>query len=411
MKMMRTAWRNMWRNRGRTILSASAVFFSTLIVCFVLALETGYIDDMIANIRYHVTGDIRIMNRDYLLNERITPLQFFIEDTEEILAGLSGIPGVASATPRTEFGVSIYRNGEQIPTRAIGIDFADSPLLARANNRITGGSVPVPGSSGILVSKGLADELGLAPGSKVTAITRTAISGTNGKTFTVSGIIAMADTDFSGRVFFLDWRTAGQYLRMGSNALQIQVFLKDKSSEDELLRAVIAGLGTRTDALDATLWHKVSGMYGFLEMAGIIYAIYGAIFYVLAGTVIFNTTMMSVLERKKEIGTLGALGMGRGKIVRLFITESALIASLGTAAGLLVGGTIVAVTGRIGFDMQAMYGSDMKGFSFSRMIYPSLAPGQYALIFCMGVIISLAACVLPARMAATVEPADALADR
>jgi putative ABC transport system permease protein len=401
----------MWRNRGRTILSASAVFFSTLIVCFVLALETGYIDDMIANIRYHVTGDIRIMHRDYLLNERISPLQFFIDDTEAILTALAGIPGVASATPRTEFGVSIYRNGEQIPTRAIGIDFASSPLLSSPNNRITRGSAPAPGSSGILVSKGLADELGLVPGSKITAITRTAISGSNGKTFTVSGVISMADTDFSGRVFFLDWRTAGEYLRMGQNALQIQVFLKDRSKEDAIVRTVTAELAKRSDNLDATLWHKVSGMYGFLEMAGIIYAIYGAIFYALAGTVIFNTTMMSVLERKKEIGTLGALGMGSGRIIRLFVTESALIASLGTTAGLIVGGSIVAITGRIGFDMQALYGSDMKGFSFSRMIYPSLAPSQYALIFCMGVIISLAACALPARMAAAVEPADALADR
>lgn len=411
MKMMRTAWRNMWRNRGRTILSASAVFFSTLIVCFVLALETGYIDDMISNIRRHVTGDIRIMNRDYLLNERISPLQFFIEDTEGILAGLSSIPGVASATPRSEFGVSIYRNGEQIPARAIGIDFETSPLLSGPNDRVIQGGAPEAGSSGILVSKGLADELGLVPGNKITAIARTAISGSNGKTFTVTGVIAMADTDFSGRVFFLDWRTAGEYLRMGHNALQIQVFLTDRRAEETVLRTVSAGLAARTETLDATLWHKVSGMYGFLKMAGIIYAVYGAIFYALAGTVIFNTTMMSVLERKREIGTLGALGMERGRIVRLFIAESALIAALGTVAGLIVGGSIVAVTGRIGFDLEALYGSDMKGFGFSRMIYPSLAPGQYALIFCMGVLISLVACALPARMAAAVEPADALADR
>jgi putative ABC transport system permease protein len=53
---------------------------------------------------------------------------------------------------------------------------------------------------------------------------------------------------------------------------------------------------------------------------------------------VFNTTMMSVLERKREIGTLGALGVPRAAIVRLFLAESLIIALLGTTAGLAVGG-------------------------------------------------------------------------
>jgi putative ABC transport system permease protein len=371
------------------------------------------------NIRNHVTGDVRIMNRAWIENERISPLQFFVNGTDSILYTLNATPGIALATPRTETMVSIYRSGEQIPCRSIGIDFVNSRIMKGVNNRVIAGSVPDPESGGALVSKGLADELKLKVGDRFTAISRTAISGSNGKTFSVAGIISMADTDFTGRVFFIDWRTASQYLRMGGNALEIQVFL-DRSDEAErgagivkaaLSAASVGGSATDAAALDIRPWHKVSGMNGFLEIAGIIYAIYGAIFYVLASTVIFNTTMMSVLERKREIGTLGALGMARGRIVSLFLSESALIAFVGTVAGLIVGGILVAVWAHFGFDIEAIYGTDMKGFGYSRVVYPSLKPMQYVFIFFTGIAISVAACWIPARMAAKVEPVDALADR
>ena len=410
MRLARMAWRNMWRNKGRTLLSASAIFASTLVMCLMFSLETGYIDDMKDNIRNHVTGDVRIMNRAWIENERISPLQFFVNGTDSILATLNATPGIRFATPRTETMVSIYRSGEQIPCRSIGIDFASSPVMKGVNNHVVAGTVPAPGSGGALVTSGLADELKLKVGDRFTAIARTAVSGSNGKTFTVTGIISMADTDFTGRVFFIDWKTASQYLRMGGNALEIQVFL-DRSEETDRGATIVKAALSANERLDIRPWHKVSGMNGFLEIAGIVYAIYGAIFYVLASTVIFNTTMMSVLERKREIGTLGALGMAKGRIVSLFLSESALIAFVGTVAGLIAGGILVAVWAHFGFDIEAIYGTDMKGFGFSRVVYPSLKPMQYVVIFLTGITISVTACFIPARMAAKVEPADALADR
>jgi ABC-type transport system, involved in lipoprotein release, permease component len=413
MKLFHTAWRNIWRNGGRTLLSAGAIFASTLVMCLLFSFETGYIDDMRNNIRNHVTGDIRIMEKDYVENERIMPLQFFIGGTGAILERLNATAGIRLATPRTEFGVSIYRNGGQIPCRAVGIDFASSPIMKGVNNRLVSGTVPASRSTGVLVSPELADELALEPGDRFTAITRTAIGGSNGKTFTVSGILSMSDSDFTGRLFFLDWQTAGEYLRMGGNALQIQVFLDDRDALDAGVRlASSAAAGPEGSGdLEIIAWHDISGMYGFLELAGVIYAIYGCIFYLLASTVIFNTMMMSVLERKREIGTLAALGMERGRILRLFLAEAGLIACIGTVAGLLAGGILVTVWGRIGFDILAIYGTDMKGFGFSRVIYPSLNAGQYLNVFITGTVISVAACFLPARIASKVEPAEALADR
>lgn len=416
MRVLTIAWRNVWRNRLRTALSALAVFASTLIVCLVLSLEAGYIGDMISNIKNHVTGDVRIIRRDFVENERVRPLQYSVPDTDGALAALAALPEVRLAVPLTDFFAAMYRGGEKVPCRVVGVDFARSPLARAENNRLVDGSYPIDGAPAVLVTQALAEEFSLAPGSRVTLLAGTAIGGMNGKTFAVSGVISIADVDFSGRLVMMDWRVASDYLRMDGNALQLQAFLREDADEDTALASIASALRQvptqpETEALEIKPWHAVNGTYGFLKLSGLVYAVFSAVFYLLASTVVFNTTMMSVLERKREIGTLGALGVPRSTIVRLFLAESLIIALLGTTAGLAVGGALIGVVGRVGLDIQALYGNDFEGFGFSRVIHPYLAPRGYITAFLMGTLISAAACFFPARMAARVEPVDALADR
>ena len=415
-KTVYLAWRNVWRNWARTALSASAAFASTLIVCLIMSMESGYIDDMIANIKNHRTGDVRVMSRAYLENERVMPLQFLVEDTERALTTLSGNDFVASAVPRTPFVVSIYRKGERIPCRAIGVDFRTDPITRAKNDVLAQGFYPAPGSADILITAGLAKELSLSIGDKLTVLTRTATGGTNGKTFTVSGVVSMSDMDFSGRAFFLDWRTAGRFLRMGPNALAINVFLKKDADEESALAAIRNSLGASSSekgyaALDVRAWHDASETFAFLKVSRVLFAIYGAIFYILASTVIVNTTMMAVLERKREIGTLAALGMAKSRILALFVVESGLIAAIGIVLGLCAGGLIVNAVHRAGFDIEAIYGTDLGGMGISRVIYPSLAPQQYAFILALGLSIAVLACLIPAHIATRIEPAEAMRDR
>lgn len=413
MKLIHTAWRNMWRNRGRTILSASAIFLSSLVICFAISFQSGFIEDMKANITTNITGDIRIMNRDYILNERINPLQFFVENTDSVLARLNKESSIKLATPKSDFGVSIYRNGEQIPSRALGVDFLTSPIFSSAKNRLIAGKLPSPGSAEVLITPSLAEELGITVDGGVsgrfTAITRTAIGGSNGKTFTVSGIVALSDTDFINRVIFMDWHTAGQFLRMNGNALQIQVFVNKKGSEPETAEQLRKTLSPNN--LDISPWFTVSAVYMFFTMADLIYGVIGALFYVLASTVVFNTTMMSVLERKKEIGTLSALGMNKRDLVALFLAESGLIAAMGTVLGTFTGFILVSIAGKVGFNVTQMGASSLNGMSVSQIIYPSLTALQYLTILILGIVISLLACYFPAHMASSVEPAEALADK
>lgn len=412
MKIMKTAWRNLWRSRGRTLLSATAILTGALVITLLLGFESGFVGDMVSNVTGNMTGQIRVMNRDYVKNERVTPLQFFIPDTDKTIAELEGVSGVRLATPKSEFGVSIYRSGEQVPVRAIGLDFEESPIITSRNTTLASGRYPEKGKNEILVSAGLADELKLQSGDRLTAITKTAIQGSNGRSFTVTGALALSDISMINRVIFMDWNLAGDFLRMNGNALQIQVFLEKGITEERALPRIRNALGDDPDSLlDATAWYDVSGMYSFFKVADAIYLIISAVFFTLASTVVINTTMMSVLERRKEIGALGALGMEKNRIVALFLAESGLIGAIGTVAGTLLGFFGVTLMGKIGFDVNMFGGSSLSGFNMSQYIYPSLEAYKYFLIAGIGVAVTLLACLLPARMAAGIEPAEALRDK
>jgi ABC-type lipoprotein release transport system permease subunit len=85
-----------------------------------------------------------------------------------------------------------------------------------------------------------------------------------------------------------------------------------------------------------------------------------------------------------------------------------LIAAFACIAGITVGFGIVYVLHTQGIDMNALGGGSTSGMGLSSYIYPWIRSGSYLLIFIMGVAISGLACIKPARMPLSVEPAEAL---
>ena len=102
-----------------------------------------------------------------------------------------------------------------------------------------------------------------------------------------------------------------------------------------LRRAALAEGGWKD--LRARTWTEASFFLAFFQMAEGLYFIIGLVFFVLASTVLVNTTMMVVFERTREIGTVGALGMKGREIVRMFLLEALALAVIGAAAGIVLG--------------------------------------------------------------------------
>jgi putative ABC transport system permease protein len=140
----------------------------------------------------------------------------------------------------------------------------------------------------------------------------------------------------------------------------------------------------------------VDTMYNFVAL----------FFFILGTTVIINTTMMVIFERLREIGTISALGMKPGEIVRLFFLEAFFISIIAAFAGVLLGTALTAVLSRTGVDLSRA----MQGVSFevSPVIRPRLALRSTVFVFFYSVAVASLASFLPSRRAARIQPVEAL---
>jgi putative ABC transport system permease protein len=129
-------------------------------------------------------------------------------------------------------------------------------------------------------------------------------------------------------------------------------------------------------------------------------------FFILGTTVIINTTMMVIYERMREIGTVSALGMKPGEIVRLFFLEAFFISLIAAFVGALVGTGIVLAISRNGLDLSRMLqGLDME---VSPVIRPRLSLRSTVFVFLYSVAVASLASFLPSRRAARIQPVEAL---
>ncbi|MFA6845328.1 MAG: FtsX-like permease family protein [Sphaerochaetaceae bacterium] len=396
------AYRNILRNKRRSILSGLAIFIAAIVLCLTVAFQEGMINDMVENIKNHVTGNVLIRNKEYGEHERIMPLQFNIPKVGDVIAKLESIPNVERATPKTSIPVQLYREGKTQNAQAVGIDFATSGFFNQKGTTLVEGTLAKEGTKECVITKTLADKYSLALGDKFTFLSKTATSGSNGMTVTICGIARFQDSDVEGTSFFLPYDTLGRMLRMGDGSLEIQVFTTKENMASRIEESL-----QRSD-LEIRNWTEASIIIKMLQFTKLIYLFFEIIFFLLASTVIFNTTMMSVQERNKEIGTMVALGYSKRQVMFLFLEESAILSFFASLSGSLVAYVLISFMHAVGFDLNAMGGAAVNGMNFSSWIYPWLSYKGYLSIILLGTGIAVLTCTIPARRILKMEPAVAL---
>ena len=290
----------------------------------------------------------------------------------------------------------------------MGVDLERERRFMGIDRIVASGRLPRAGANEALVGASLARKLGVGLGGRITLLSGTMRRSSNAVTVEVVGLAAfpVAAMDALRLVVPLDRAIA--LARMDDSVNEVLVKAKDEGRIPALQRRVTEVLvaGGWTD-LEARTWSDASYMLAFFDLAEAAYFVMSVVFFLLASTVLVNTTMMVIFERTREIGTVGALGMKGGEIVRLFLLEALYLAAIGAAAGVALGLLIAVPLSYIGIDMSALMQSGVS-FEVSNMIFAQPRPLGTALIFVYAVAVSCAAAYLPARRAAKIQPVEAL---
>jgi putative ABC transport system permease protein len=432
--LVRMAWRNLGRHRGRTALSLIAIVMGV----FVVVIAKGVMDGMVGSwLTYSISlnsGHVRIIQPEYRLKERMLSLSYPVGDVETpadvIIDEIRSIPKVQVATGRIRFGMMLtagesVRDLHNAPDAqesviGIGVDFAEEEKAVRLSQFVkrrgaTGdttrdaGRLPKSGAREILLGRDLMEKLGVEVGDRVNALFSTSFGSLRIATFRVSGKMESGLKMLDESTAYIPLDVAMGLLDMDGSVTEIVVFGKQAEVASKLQAEISQALADMPlRELAVVPWNEHSELIGFVSKAKAIYTVIYVFLVILASFVVFNTQLMVVSERTREIGMLSALGLSPESIRRLFTIEGAILAVVGSAGGALLGAVFNLWFGRVGIDLTGITQAMSSEILISPRLYPTTDLGVLVYSFVLGVGVTMTAVYIPARAAGALKPTEAL---
>jgi putative ABC transport system permease protein len=438
------AWRNLGRHRGRTALSLLAIVMGV----FVVVIAKGVIDGMVGSwLTYSInldSGHVRIIQPEYRLKERTLSLSYPVGDDETpasvIIDKIRSVPEVQVATGRIRFGMMLAASASardpqdaqdaydaQEMVMGIGVDFAEEEKAVRLSQFVRGhgaagdtardaGRLPKPGTREILLGRDLMATLGVEVGDRVNALFSTSFGSLRIATFRVSGKIESGLRMLDESTAYIPLDVAMGLLDMEGSVTEVVVFGRSAELASKLQAQISAALANMAGAgagvslreLAIVPWNEHNELIGFVSQAKAIYTVIYIFLVILASFVVFNTQLMVVSERTREIGMLSALGLAPESIRRLFTIEGAILAAAGSAGGALLGALFNLWFGRVGIDLTGITQAMSSEILITPRLYPTTDLRVLVYSFVLGVAVTMAAVYIPARAAGALKPTEAL---
>ena len=411
MNVWKMAIRNLGRNRRRSFLAVLSVFIAITLVVFMDGLISGVVDSIARNFTKNESGQVNVTTTEYRQRERFMPASAALRDSDAVVSAIRSTPGLSdrlvTVTPRALFGVVLSSgSGTKVARCVAGDPQAEKSMLMLDRALLPGGSYLAAKGTAV-IGKRLADDLGLKIGDTLKVIAEKADYGMGFKKFRISGLFRTGLDTFDGSTFLVSLSDARELLGLGRGASEVLVMLKDYREADRAAKLIASHLAAAgLSGLSVQSWTSLGDIAALINLTRTIY-FWGEIIVALLGAfIIANIVMMTVLERKREIGILMSMGMERPRILWLFLVEGVLLGTMGSAAGVIVGTSVNAWLSVKGMDMTKTISG--AGIPMDNVIYTAVHPLNVAWLFLVGILVAVIVSFLPSRMAARMDPIEAI---
>lgn len=403
------AWRNLWRNRRRTLLTLVSIAFGGFLAVILTAMQDRSFADFIDTAARLGAGHVTVQHREYLDTPTLTRT---VADADQLRTLALQDPDVHHAVARIIGPIMLATARDSSGALFVAFDpgAEDDRTLTFAKGVVKGELFRSAHDNHIVVGERLARNLGLELASKVVYTLTDKQGGIVSGMARVGGIVRTGAPSLDGSLCLLPIDTVREVLGYdAAESTQVAVFLSDSRRSAVVARRLQARLDSQTAALT---WEETQP-----QLAGFIALKIGGgrameiIIMVLVAAGIFNTLFVSVMERLREFGIMMAIGFSPGQLFRLVLWESWWLGLMGLIGGALVSVGPYSYLARTGIDASAMTGggtAEVAGVGFEPILRVGIYPENLLLIGIAIVAATLLAGVYPASRAGRVVPVEAI---
>lgn len=410
-KLFFMAWRNLWRQKRRTILTLVSIAFGGLLAVLMTAMQDQSFADFLDKAARLGAGHVTLQHPEYLDRPTLTRTVTGTDDKRAVAeADRDVIRAVDRASGQAMVSTAADSFGAFFVAYDPALETEDSMEFTKG--LVEGELFASADSDGIILGKVLADNLDAELGNKIVYT----LTDRNGEIVTgmerVSGIVATGASSTDAGLVLLPIGTVREVVGYDPHeSSQVAIFLGDGRRSLAAARRIDDGMGPEVAVLTwDELMPEISAFVAMKVGGGRVFEI---IIGLLVAAGIFNTIFMSVLERTREFGIMMAIGFSAGQLFVLVMLESAILAVLGLLGAVVVTALPYWYLQGYGIDMTEVYAQqgtaiDIGGVGMDMVLRIGIFPENLAIIAAAIVIATIAAGLYPAWRAGRVDPVESI---
>lgn len=333
--MISLAWRNLWRQPRRTLLTVAVIALAGMVTVFLLALQQGSYATMRNNTLSVFDGFAQIQQPDYLDDPS---LRKSISQPDDLALSIEQIAGVDTVSARGATYALLSRGQHSVGAFIVGVQPEREKKVSSIARSLRNGQYLNPGNQAeVVLGEALARNLGVGIGDRITLL------GTSREGAVAADVLTVQDI-FNSGVSTLDRQLAQIPLPRFQQDFAMQGLVNALVVSGKGLKEVQASLpeiehAVSPKGLQVRTWKDLEpGLASAIQLDASTSMLWYISLVVVVVVLLLNTLLMSVLERTREFGVLLALGMRDGAIGQMVWLELLLLLGLGLAAGIALGG-------------------------------------------------------------------------
>ena len=364
--LLRLAWRNIWRNKRRTLITLGMIQFAVVLATLMATIRDGIMNIQVENVVGGYQGYAAINDTGYVEEPSI---DYIVPYNDSVQSFLKSKNLIKSYSPRI-IGGGIITLGEKFKIgRVVGVNPELEDSLTHFSKSLVKGRV-LHSSGEVVLGLGLAERL-KADIDSVVFITGMGYQGnTANLMLKVVGIMKLSNIQENKRLAFVTLEEAREGFALYDGVNQIVLGLRDNTKAKQSVKELKKQF---TDPVQIYSWKELNvPLYMLVEVNDALNIIVSAMLYFIISFGLFGTILMMLAERKREFGMLIAIGMKKSKLSYITYLENTFMAVFGTALGFVIAIPVVYYLNQNPITLTGRNAEDIAKFGFEPLVKTSM---------------------------------------